>query len=148
MSEENAPPQVWSFGDYPDLAKSIEDVSQVAVDEVGAEPGQAFLDVATGSGNAALAAARAGADVNGLDITPELLVVARERAAEEGLDITFVEGNAESLPYEDASFDRVVSIFGAMFAPDQEKTAAELLRVRRPGGVIAVTGGRPTASMA
>ncbi len=140
---DGGPPPVWALGDYPDLAKTIEDVSQGVVDEVGAVSGQDFLDVATGSGNAALAAARAGAKVTGLDLTPDLLVAARERAAAEGLDITFEEGDAERLPYPDANFDRVVSVFGAMFAPDQEAAAAELLRVRRPDGVLAVTAWTP-----
>lgn len=142
-AEPGAPPPVWSLGDYPDIAKTIEDVAQTTVDEVGAAGSQSFLDVATGSGNAALAAARAGADVTGLDITPALLVAARERASAEGLEITFEEGDAEHLPYPDESFDRVVSVFGAMFAPDQEAAASELLRVRHPDGVLAVTAWTP-----
>ncbi|MGZ6694936.1 MAG: class I SAM-dependent methyltransferase [Solirubrobacteraceae bacterium] len=89
---------MWSVGDYPDIARTIEPVAEEVVAAIGAGEGDRVLDVATGSGNAALAAARRGAQVTGLDLTPRLLDVARERAAAEGLDIDFVEGNAESLP--------------------------------------------------
>lgn len=133
----------WAAGDYPDIAKSIEAVSVVAVEEADTGEGSEHLDVATGTGNAALAAARQGANVTGIDLTPELLTVARERAEQEGLPITFAEADAEQLPFPDASFDRVTSVFGAMFAPDQRQTAAELLRVCRPGGKVVVTAWTP-----
>jgi len=134
---------MWAEGDYPDIARTIESVAHEVVEAVGVQPGETLLDVATGSGNAALAAARRGARVTGLDLTPELLSVAERRAAEEGLEIAFVEGDAQALPFADDGFDRVTSVFGAMFAPDQARTAAELLRVCRPGGTVAVAAWAP-----
>jgi len=101
------------------------------------------LDVACGSGNAALAASRRFADVVGVDYVPELLAHGRERAAAEGLEVEFVEGDAQALPFGDASFDVVLSTFGAMFAPDQERTAAELMRVCRPQGRIGMANWTP-----
>jgi SAM-dependent methyltransferase len=133
----------WSAGDYPEIGKTIEDCSLAAVEASGVAEGETLLDVATGSGNAALEAARRGARVTGLDITPELLEAARRRAADEGLEIEFDEGDAAALPYDDGSFDRVVSVFGAMFAPDQAGTAAELMRVCRPGGTIVIAAWTP-----
>jgi SAM-dependent methyltransferase len=134
---------MWAAGDYPDIARTIESVADEVVEAAGARAGERLLDVATGSGNAAVAAARRGARVTGLDITPELLAVAERRAAEEGLEIAFIEGDAANLPFEDDSFDRVTSVFGAMFASDQARTAAELLRVCRPGGSVAVAAWAP-----
>lgn len=134
---------MWTEGDFPDMAKNIEGAAEVIVEAAGVTAGDDVLDVATGTGNAALIAARRGARVKGLDLTPKLLAVARERAAAEGADIEFVEGNAQELPYADAGFDRVTSVFGSMFAPDHAATAAELLRVTRPGGTIAVAAWTP-----
>jgi SAM-dependent methyltransferase len=134
---------MWSAGDYPDIARTIEPVAHEVVAAVGIQDGETLLDVATGSGNAALEAARRGAHVTGLDLTPELLGVAESRAAAEGQEIAFVHGDAEALPFADGSFDRVTSVFGAMFAPDQARTAAELLRVCRPGGTVAVAAWTP-----
>jgi SAM-dependent methyltransferase len=102
------------------------------------------LDVACGSGNLALPAARAGAIVTGVDIAPNLIKQARENAEREGLPIHFDEGDAEALPYDDASFDAVVTMFGAMFAPRPELVAAELKRVCKPGGFIAMANWTPT----
>jgi ubiquinone/menaquinone biosynthesis C-methylase UbiE len=99
--------------------------------------------VATGTGNAALAAARLGARVTGLDLTAPLLDVARERAAAEGLEIAFAEADAEALPVDDGAFDRVISVFGAIFAADHARAAGELLRACRPGGTIALTAWTP-----
>src|SRR5881394_3745717 len=110
---------MWAEGDYPDIARTIEDVSEVVIGAAGVLAGDEVLDVATGTGNCALLAARAGARVTGLDVTPELLTVARARAVEAGVEIAFDEGDAQALPYEDARFDRVTSVFGAMFAPDR-----------------------------
>jgi SAM-dependent methyltransferase len=134
---------MWSAGDYPEIARTIEPVAQEVVAAVGVQAGETLLDVATGSGNAALEAARRGARVTGLDLTPELLTAARARAGAEGHEIAFVEGDAEALPFADDSFDRVTSVFGAMFAPDQARAAAELLRVCRPGGTVAVAAWAP-----
>ena len=129
---------VWSAGDYPDIARYIESAAEHVVTAANVGPGQDVLDVATGSGNVALLCALRGAKVTGLDITPELFDAARRRAADAGVECEWIEGDAEDLPYEDGSFDRVLSTFGAMFAPRHERAAAELARVTRPGGTFAV----------
>ncbi len=134
---------MWSAGDYPDLARNIEACAEALVERVGAGPGQQLLDVATGSGNVAIPAALAGASVTGLDLTPELLEFARRRAAGAGVDVDFIEGDAEELPFEDDSFDRVTSCFGVIFAPRQAQAASELVRVARPGATIAFTAWTP-----
>jgi SAM-dependent methyltransferase len=133
----------WEAGDYPDVARTIEEVSPITVAAVGVAVGDALLDVATGTGNTALVAARLGARVTGLDIVPALLAIARERAAAEGLQLELVEGDAAALPFAASAFDRVTSVFGAMFAVAQIETAAEMLRVCRPGGTIALTAFTP-----
>jgi SAM-dependent methyltransferase len=134
---------MWASGDYPQVARRIETVAELLAQRAGAGPGVRMLDVATGSGNVALAGARAGAEVTGLDLTPELLEAARGRAAEAGLEVRFLEGDAEELPFESDSFDVVTSCFGVMFAPRQEQAASELTRVARPGATIAVTAWTP-----
>jgi ubiquinone/menaquinone biosynthesis C-methylase UbiE len=101
------------------------------------------LDVATGTGNAAIAAARCGCEVTGVDYVEALLERGRERVAAEGLSVTFTEGDAERLPFPDASFDAVLSCVGVMFTPDHEQAAAELVRVCRPGGTIALANWTP-----
>jgi ubiquinone/menaquinone biosynthesis C-methylase UbiE len=106
-----------------------------------------LLDVACGTGNATIPAAREGARVTGLDFSPDLLAIARERAADAMVEVDWIEGNAQELPFEDASFDRVISTFGHMFAPDHARTAAEMGRVCRPGGVIAVACWTPEGSI-
>jgi ubiquinone/menaquinone biosynthesis C-methylase UbiE len=127
---------VWASGNYAAVAETISDAGEVLVERAGVEPGMDVLDVATGTGNVALPAARAGARVIGLDLVPELLDIARERVADAGFEVDWVEGDAEELPFEDESFDRVLSTFGHMFAPRHERAAAELVRVCRPGGAI------------
>ncbi len=134
---------VWSAGDWPAIAPTIAGASEVVVDAVGLEPGHDYLDVATGSGTAALLGAARGARTTGLDFVPELVEAAKVRAADAGVEATFVVGDAQDLPFADDSFDRVTSVFGAMFAPDQEKAAAELVRVCRPGGAITVAAWTP-----
>jgi len=134
---------MWTAGDYPEVSRRIASVAALLAEQVGAEPGVELLDVATGSGNVAIAAAHAGAKVTGLDLTPKLLEVARSRASAAGLQIELVEGDAEELPFEDDSFDRVTSCFGVMFAPRQPLAAAELARVARPGATIGVTAWTP-----
>jgi SAM-dependent methyltransferase len=134
---------MWASGDYPQVARRIESVAELLAQRAGAAPGMRMLDVATGSGNVALAGARACAEVTGLDLTPELLEAARARAADADLDVRFVEGDAEELPFESSSFDVVTSCFGVMFAPRHEQAAAELTRVARPGGTVAVTAWTP-----
>jgi len=129
--------RTWSEGDFSVVAAIVMMVSEDLVEALDVVPGERVLDVACGSGNAAIAAARrTWGGVTGVDFVPALLERARERAAAERLDVEFVEGDAAELPFGDAEFDVVTSVFGAMFAPDQEKAAAELLRVTRPGGRI------------
>ncbi|HWO15387.1 MAG TPA: methyltransferase domain-containing protein [Solirubrobacterales bacterium] len=135
--------RIWASGDWPGFAPIVQNVADSTVEAIGVEEGHDFLDVATGSGNAAIAAAGRGARVTGLDLVPELIDAARARATDAGFEIEFVVGNAEELPFEDDSFDRVTSIFGAMFAPRHQMAADELVRVCRPGGVIAVTAWTP-----
>jgi SAM-dependent methyltransferase len=135
--------RMWTAGDYPDIARTIATVAELVVDRAQINAGEGLLDVATGSGNVAIPAAMAGAKVTGLDLTPKLLEVARERAAQASLDVDFVEGDAEELPFEDRSFDRVTSCFGVMFAPRQAVAAGELVRVGRPGARIVFTAWTP-----
>jgi ubiquinone/menaquinone biosynthesis C-methylase UbiE len=134
---------VWGSGDWPTVAPTIADASRVVVEKLGVEADHDYLDVATGSGTAAILGAKRGARTTGLDFVPKLVEAAGERASEEGVEATFVVGDAQDLPFEDDSFDRVSSVFGAMFAPDQERAAAELVRVCRPGGMIAVAAWTP-----
>lgn len=135
--------QTWASGDYSAVAARLPLISELLVDAADLPAGSRVLDVAGGSGNAALAAARAGCDVVCTDYVPSLLERARERANSEGLAIETREADAESLPFDDASFDGVTSAIGVMFAPDQERAAAELLRVCRPGGKIALASWTP-----
>jgi SAM-dependent methyltransferase len=134
---------MWMAGNFGEVARSIESGADEFIARLALEPGARVLDVACGSGNLSLPAARVGCVVTGLDIAPNLLEQARARAAAEGLKIQFDEGDAESLPYADASFDVVVSMYGAMFAPRPELVASELLRVTRPGGRIAMANWTP-----
>jgi SAM-dependent methyltransferase len=134
---------MWSVGDYDAIATLFWEVGAVVVEAAGIEPAMAVLDVATGTGNAAIRAAQAGAEVTGLDLTPELFEAARKRAAAAEVTIDWIEGDAEALPFADASFDRVLSTFGVMFAPRQQIAAAELARVVRPGGRVVVASWTP-----
>jgi ubiquinone/menaquinone biosynthesis C-methylase UbiE len=133
----------WASGDYHMIGTQILLVSETLIEALDVHSTEHVLDVATGSGNAAMAAARRGCTVVGLDYVPGLLDRARRRAEAEGLDIEFIEGDAEALPFEDGSFPVVSSVFGAMFAPDQEKTASELVRVTRRGGRIGLDAHTP-----
>jgi SAM-dependent methyltransferase len=134
---------VWVAGDYGEIAKNSATGAAEFIGRLNLQPGMRVLDAACGTGNLAIPAARRGAIVTGVDIAPNLLEQARQRAAAEGLEIQFDEGDVENLPYADASFDAVVSMFGAMFAPRPELTAAELKRVCRPGGFIAMANWIP-----
>ncbi len=134
---------MWASGDFSVVASRVVLPSEQLVDSADLRAGWRVLDVATGSGNAALAAARHGLGVVGVDYVPSLLEVGRARAAAEGLDVTFLDGDAENLPVEDGSFDAVLSVFGAMFAPDQQRAADELARACRPGGTIALASWVP-----
>lgn len=133
----------WASGDYAMVGGTLVIVAEDLCEAVDLRPGQRVLDVATGSGNTALAAARRFADVTGVDYVPVLLDRGRERAEAERLPVAFQEGDAEALAFPDASFDVVLSTFGAMFAPHQEQTAAELARVCRPGGKIGMANWTP-----
>jgi SAM-dependent methyltransferase len=133
----------WMAGDFGLIAKSYETGAAEFVRRLDLAPGTRVLDVACGTGNLAFPAARAGAVVTGVDIATNLLEQARARAAAEGLSARFDEGDAEKLPYPDASFDAVISMFGVMFAPRPELAAAELLRVCRSGGRIALANWTP-----
>jgi SAM-dependent methyltransferase len=133
----------WASGDYGAVAARIPLISELLADAADVRAGTRVLDIAGGSGNTALAAARCGASVTSLDYVPELLERAAERARAERLALELVAGDAENLPFPDASFDAVISAVGVMFAPDQERAAAELLRVCRPGGTIALANWTP-----
>jgi ubiquinone/menaquinone biosynthesis C-methylase UbiE len=133
----------WSAGDFGQIAKATASGAEEFIKRLNLQAGMKVLDVACGSGNLALPAARAGAIVTGVDIAPNLIKQARENAEREGLKIQFDEGDAEALPYEDANFDAVVTMFGAMFAPRPEFVAAELKRVCKPGGFIAMANWTP-----
>ncbi|CUR55220.1 putative methyltransferase [metagenome] len=130
--------QVWSSGDYNRIAALTVAVNETVVASAEVVPDEDVLDVATGTGHAALAAARIGARVTGIDYVPALLDIARQRAAAERLQVDFIEAPAEELPFADGSFDVAVSAIGVMFAADHARAAAELVRVVRPGGRIAV----------
>ena len=133
----------WMSGDYAHFAQYMEPGALDFLKRLQIEPGTRMLDVGCGAGQIAVPAARAGALVTGVDIASNLIERARERAAAEGVDVRFDEGDAEMLPYPDASFDLVVSLIGAMFAPRPELVAAELLRVCRPGGRIVMANWTP-----
>jgi SAM-dependent methyltransferase len=141
------PKTMWGSGNYAAVAERIGEAGETVVERAGVEPGMDLLDVACGTGNATIPAAKAGARVTGLDFAPALLEIARERSSDAMVEIDWVEGDAQELPLGDASFDRVVSVFGHMFAPDHERTAAEMKRVLRPGGVIAVACWTPEGSI-
>lgn len=134
---------MWSSGDYSMIGVAFVPVSEQLCETIELHAGQKVLDVATGTGNTALAAARRYCDVTGIDFVTSWLERAQERANAEKLPILFEEGDAESLLFPNDSFDVVLSTFGCMFAPDQNKTAAELLRVCKPGGKIGITSWTP-----
>jgi SAM-dependent methyltransferase len=133
----------WASGDFSVVAARIVFQAEHLCETADLQAGWRVLDVATGSGNAAIAAARRGCEVIGVDYVPALLERGRIRAGAEHLDVRFVEGDAEDLSFPDASFDAVVSIYGVMFAPDHRRAAAELARVCRPGGRIALASWTP-----
>ena len=134
---------VWSSGDYGVFAKYLEPGALEFYNRLGIAPGTKLLDVGCGAGQLAIPAAKAGVHVTGLDLAPNLVEQARQRARAEGVVALFDEGDAEALPYNAGSFDVVLSLIGAMFAPQPEKVAAELIRVCRPGGRIIMANWTP-----
>jgi 2-polyprenyl-3-methyl-5-hydroxy-6-metoxy-1,4-benzoquinol methylase len=135
----------WMAGDFGVIAKTITGSAEGFIDSLSLAPGNKVLDVATGTGNLAIPLARKGAIVTGIDIAPNLLAQARERAVSENLNIAFDEGDAEKLPYPEAAFDAVVTMFGAMFAPRPEVVASELARVVKPSGLLAMANWNPAS---
>jgi ubiquinone/menaquinone biosynthesis C-methylase UbiE len=135
---------MWASGDFAVIGTTLQIVGETLCEAANLESGARVLDVACGNGNAALAAARRWCRVTGLDYVSALLRRAGDRARAEGLELALIEGDAEQLPFQDASFDAAVSTFGVMFAPDQERAARELMRVVRPGGTIALASWTPS----
>jgi SAM-dependent methyltransferase len=138
----------WAAGDFDAIVPFIWEVGGVTAEAGGCGPGDRVLDIAAGSGNAAIQAAMRGADVTASDLTPELFEPGRRRARDNGVELEWVEADAEELPFEDASFDVALSTFGIMFAPRHSVAAAELARVVRPGGRIALASWRPAGFIA
>jgi len=141
--KKNPAATTWGLGEYTRMAQRLEGAAQRTVALAGVEEGERVLDVACGTGNAALLAARRGAVATGIDIEPRLLEVARERAGAEELEIAWREGDAAQLPFDDGEFDVVLSVFGAMYADDQAAVAAELRRVSAPGARLALAAWAP-----
>src|SRR3954453_264482 len=135
--------QTWASGDFAVVASRIVLASELLADSTDLRAGWRVLDVACGNGNATLAAARSGTSAVGVDYGPELLEGGRPRAIAEGLDVVMQLGDAEALPFADASFDAVLSVFGAMFAPDHRRTATEITRVVRSGGTVGLSSWTP-----
>jgi SAM-dependent methyltransferase len=139
--------RTWSAGDYDVVVDGIWEAGGEVTRLAGVGSGDEVLDVACGTGNASIQAAQAGGKVTGVDLTPELFVAGRRRAAEAGVEIDFIEGDAENLPFDDASFDVVLSTFGVMFAPRHSVAASELVRVLRPGGRIGLATWDPNGNV-
>jgi ubiquinone/menaquinone biosynthesis C-methylase UbiE len=133
----------WASGNYAVVGTTLQIVGESLCEALDLRSGSRVLDVAAGNGNATLAAARRYTDVTSTDYVPALLEQGEKRARAEGLPVHFQEADAENLPFEDGSFDAVLSTFGVMFAPDQARAAAELLRVTRPGGKIGLANWTP-----
>jgi SAM-dependent methyltransferase len=134
---------MWAAGKFDEIAKAVLGVAQTVIAEADISAGTAVLDVACGTGAATIPAALAGANCTGLDLVPDLLDQARRNAAAAGVEIDWIEGDAEALPFDDGSFERVLSTFGVMFAPRHEVAASELARVCAPGGVIVLASWTP-----
>lgn len=136
--------RMWALGDYKSVAgEVVPELGTVLAAEAGIGPGDYVLDVAAGTGNASIPAAQAGARVVALDLTPELLEAGQAIAGDRGVELDWLQGDAEDLPFPDSTFDAVISCVGVMFAPDHRQAAAELLRVCRPGGTVALLNWTP-----
>lgn len=140
--------ETWRSGDYDAVADGIWEVGERVVAHAEVRSGDEVLDVAAGTGNAAIRAAQAGGRVTALDLTPELFEAGRRRAAEAGVEVDWVEGDAEALPFDDERFDVVLSTFGVMFAPRHRVGAAELARVLAPGGRMCLATWTPDGTIA
>lgn len=135
---------MWAAGDFPRVSReTVPGLGRELVEACGVHAGQRVLDVAAGAGNASIPAAETGATVIASDLTPQLLAVGRQLAEERGVALEWVEADAQALPFADAEFDVVMSCMGVMFAPDHQRTADELVRVCRPGGLIGLINGAP-----
>lgn len=139
---------MWGAGDYEPIVEITAEIHEELLARLEPRPGERWLDVATGTGAVARRAARGGAAVTGLDLAPALVEIARRGAAEEGLEVAFDVGDAEALPYEDATFDTVTSAIGVQFAPDHRAVAGELARVCRPGGRLGLAAWTPDGGVA
>jgi SAM-dependent methyltransferase len=139
---------MWGNGPYQRITETLHDIHAGVIEALDPGDGDRLLDLACGTGAIAERAAAAGASVTGLDLAPVLIETAQTRAAELGLEIDYVVGDVERLPFEDASFDKVSSTCGIMFSPDHEAAARELARVTRPGGRIALANWTPTGGLA
>lgn len=134
-----SPKSTWSLGDFHIIGLGMTNVGESLCDDCNLTAGARVLDLACGSGNTALSAARRGANVTGVDLVEKLIDRAKVRAHAEGLSVTFETGNVQQLAYPDEHFDAIVSTFGVIFAPEQEQTASELLRVCKRGGIIGLS---------
>jgi SAM-dependent methyltransferase len=138
---------MWGNGPYQRITETLDDIHERVIDTLAPAPGDRWLDLACGTGAIAERACAAGAEVTGLDLSPVLVETARERAAESGLDIDYVVGDVEAMPFEDASFDKVSSTVGIMFAPDHEATAREIARVTKPRGRLVLANWTPDGGL-
>jgi SAM-dependent methyltransferase len=138
---------MWGIGPYQRITETLTDIHERVIDRLDPRAGDRWLDAATGTGAIAERAAARGASVTGLDLAPALIETAKERARDQGLDVEYVVGDCEAMPFEDGSFDKVSSTVGIMFSPDHEASARELARVTRPGGRIALTNWTPEGGL-
>jgi ubiquinone/menaquinone biosynthesis C-methylase UbiE len=139
---------MWGNGPYQRVTETLTDIHERVIESLAPQPGDRWLDLACGTGAIAERASAAGAQVTGLDLAPVLIETAKERAEEQGLDIDYVVGDVEQLTFDDASFEKVSSTCGIMFAPDHEATAREIARVTAPGGRLALANWTPTGGLA
>src|SRR4051812_6471103 len=139
--------KLWSSGDYASAMHTIATVGPRAVEAADVSDDDVVLDVACGNGNATIPAAQTGATVTGIDLTPSLLEAGKAAAKEAGVEIEWIEGDAQKLPFDDDSFDVVLSVFGCMFVPDQRAEAREIARVLKPGGRMAVCAWTPEGNV-
>ena len=137
---------IWAAGNYEVIARRLQEASERVVRQTLVEPGERVLDVGCGTGNAAIAAALAGGEVTAVDIVPEMFETGRRRAEDAQVAIEWIEADTERLPFDDESFDVVISVFGCMFAPHHKLATAEMVRVLRPGGRVAVASWAPSGT--